>query len=46
MEKEVVTIKLDLDDITEHRVNITVELDPQIPWTELVERLDKKGYLV
>jgi len=38
--------KLDLDDIQEHRVNITVELEPQISWIELVERLDKKGYLV
>lgn len=37
--------KLDLDNITEHRVNVTAELDPQISWTDLVTRLRTKNYI-
>lgn len=37
--------RLDLDDTTENRVNITAELDPQVPWTELVDRLRKNNYI-
>jgi len=37
--------KLDLDDITEHRVNITAEIEPQVPWAVLVERLQKHGHI-
>jgi hypothetical protein len=37
--------KLDLDDITEHRVNITAEIEPQISWLELTTRLRSCGYI-
>ena len=37
--------QLDLDNTTEHRVNLTAELEPQVSWAELVDRLAKSGYI-
>jgi len=36
--------QLDLDNTTEHRVNLTAELEPQVSWADLVDRLAKFGY--
>jgi hypothetical protein len=36
--------KLTLEGTTEMRVNVTAELKTQIPWDELVKRLESKGY--
>lgn len=36
--------KLSLVGTTEMRINITAELKTQIPWVELVKRLETKGY--
>ena len=35
---------LDLAGTTEIRINITAELTTQVPWEDLVERLQKRGY--
>lgn len=37
--------RLDLNNITEHRINFTAELSEQISWSELVARLKTKGYI-
>lgn len=37
--------RLDLENITENRVNITAELEPQISWQDLVSRLEQQGHL-
>lgn len=37
--------RLDLDNTTENRINITAELDPQVSWTDLVARLQSQGYI-
>lgn len=37
--------RLDLDNTTDNRINITAEIEPQVPWAVLVERLQKQGYI-
>jgi hypothetical protein len=37
--------KLEIKNIKEHRINITAEIQDQIPWAQLVDRLDKLGYI-
>lgn len=37
--------RLDLDALTEHRINFTAELATQISWNDLMGRLKKRGYL-
>lgn len=36
--------RLDLNNTTEIRINVTAELQKFIPWSELIERLQSKGY--
>lgn len=36
--------RLDLDNTTEHRVNLTAEVQEQISWKDLVDRLEKHGH--
>ena len=36
--------KLELDNTTETRINITAEIAVQVPWATIVERLQAKGY--
>jgi hypothetical protein len=37
--------KLDLSEVTEDRVNITIELADQIPWDQLIKRLRYRQYI-
>jgi hypothetical protein len=36
--------KLELDNTTEIRINITAELEEQVPWTTIIQRLQALGY--